>query len=329
MSLSALDLFSVGIGPSSSHTVGPMRAARRFVAGLAESGLLDRTVRVQAQLYGSLGATGHGHGSDRAVVLGLEGEDPETVDTSHAAAGVEAVRADRKIALDGTHRVDFDPDVDLLLHRRRTLPGHPNGMTFEAFDEVGRSLRFRTYYSVGGGFVVDEQAIGADRVVADDTPVAHPFGSGAELLQRCRETGLSVAGVMMANECAWRPEDEVRERLLHLWGVMQECVESGCTREERTLPGGLKVRRRLPSCASAFDARRPTRAALPEARCSTRSGPWSGSTSTPSRSTRRTPRGAASSPPRRTGRPASFPPCCTSTPASWTTRTRTGSSSSS
>ncbi|MFM6848834.1 MAG: L-serine ammonia-lyase [Terrabacter sp.] len=246
MSLSALDLFSVGIGPSSSHTVGPMRAARRFAAGLAGSGLLDRTARVQVQLYGSLGATGHGHGSDRAVLLGLEGEDPETVDTAHAVARVEAVRADRKIALDGTARVAFDPDVDLVLHRRRTLPGHPNGMTFEAFDDAGRSLRARTYYSVGGGFVVDEEAVGADRVVADTTPLPHPFSTGAELLERCRETGLSIAGVMMANERAWRPEPEVRARLLHLWDVMQECVESGCTREELTLPGGLKVRRRAP-----------------------------------------------------------------------------------
>ncbi|GAA2157073.1 L-serine ammonia-lyase [Humibacillus xanthopallidus] len=246
MSLSALDLFSVGIGPSSSHTVGPMRAARRFAAGLADSGLLDRTARVEAQLFGSLGATGHGHGSDRAVVLGLEGEDPETVDTSHAVARVEAVTLDRKISLDGTHRIDFDPEADLVMHRRQALPAHPNGMTFEAFDDAGRSLRARTFYSVGGGFVVDEQAVGADRVVTDTTPVPHPFRTGAELLERCRETGLSIAGVMMANERAWRTESEVRERLLHLWGVMQQCVESGCTREERTLPGGLKVRRRAP-----------------------------------------------------------------------------------
>ncbi|MEW1955396.1 L-serine ammonia-lyase [Terrabacter sp. NPDC080008] len=246
MALSALDLFSVGIGPSSSHTVGPMRAARRFAAGLAESGLLDRTARVEAQLYGSLGATGHGHGSDRAVVLGLEGEDPETVDTAHAVERVEAVRADRKIALNGDHRIGFDPDTDLVMHRRKALPAHPNGMTFEAFDDTGRSLRERTFYSVGGGFVVDEQAVGADRVVVDETPVPHPFTTGAELLARCRESGLSIAGVMMANERSWRPESEVRARLLHLWDVMQECVESGCTRAEQTLPGGLKVRRRAP-----------------------------------------------------------------------------------
>jgi L-serine dehydratase len=246
MALSVLDLFSVGIGPSSSHTVGPMRAARRFTAGLAESGLLDRVVRVEAQLYGSLGATGHGHGSDRAVVLGLEGEDPETVDPSDAVERVAAVRVDGKIALAGTHRIDFDPDTDLVLHRRKALPAHPNGMTFEAFDEAGRSLRLRTYYSVGGGFVVDEQAVGADRVVTDATRLPHPFSTGAELLQRCRETGLSIAGVMLANELSWRPESELREQLLHIWDVMQDCVESGCTRTERTLPGGLKVRRRAP-----------------------------------------------------------------------------------
>ncbi|EWT07225.1 serine ammonia-lyase [Intrasporangium chromatireducens Q5-1] len=246
MALSVLDLFSVGIGPSSSHTVGPMRAARRFTAGLAESGLLDRVARVEAQLYGSLGATGHGHGSGRAVVLGLEGEDPETVDPSDAVDRVAAVEVDRKIALAGTHRIDFDPETDLVMHRRKALPAHPNGMTFEAFDEAGRSLRLRTYYSVGGGFVVDEQAVGADRVVTDSTRLPHPFSSGADLLQRCRETGLSIAGVMLANEVSWRPEAEVRERLLHIWRVMQECVESGCTRSERTLPGGLKVRRRAP-----------------------------------------------------------------------------------
>jgi L-serine dehydratase len=246
MSLSALDLFSVGIGPSSSHTVGPMRAARRFAAGLAESGLLEQTARIEAQLYGSLGATGHGHGSNRAVLLGLEGEDPETVDTTHAAARAEAVTLDRTLTLDGTHRIDFDADTDLVMHRRKALPAHPNGMTFEAFDAAGGSLRARIYYSVGGGFVVDEEAVGADRVVVDPTPVPHPFRTGAELLERCRETGLSIAGVMMANERAWRSESEVRDRLLHLWDVMQQCVESGCTREERTLPGGLKVRRRAP-----------------------------------------------------------------------------------
>ena len=206
MALSALDLFSVGIGPSSSHTVGPMRAARRFVIGLRDGGLLDRTARVETQLYGSLGATGHGHGSDRAVLLGLEGEDPETVDTEHAVARVATLRAERSIRLAGTRRIDFDPDGDLTMHRRTALPGHPNGMTFEAFDDDGTSLVRKTYYSVGGGFVVDEEAAGADRIVEDATVLPHPFRTGAELLARCRETGGSIAQVMAANERAWRTD---------------------------------------------------------------------------------------------------------------------------
>ena len=246
MALSALDLFSVGIGPSSSHTVGPMRAARRFALGLKETGLLEQTRRVHAQLFGSLGATGHGHGSDRAVLLGLEAEDPETVDTDRAMQRVSQVRADRILSLCGSHDIPFDPDSDLVLHRRQTLPTHPNGMTFEAYDGSGRSLLKRTYYSVGGGFVVDEAASGSDRVVEDATEVRYPFGTARELLDRCAESGLSIAEVMMANELSWRSRDQVRTQLLHLWAVMQDCVESGCTRTETTLPGGLKVSRRAP-----------------------------------------------------------------------------------
>ncbi len=246
MALSALDLFSVGIGPSSSHTVGPMRAARRFTLALGELHLLDVTTRVEAQLYGSLGATGHGHGSDRAVLLGLEGEDPETVDTDRAMERVDQVHASGRLHLGGMRDIGFDTHEDLTMHRRRSLPAHPNGMTFEAFDAGGVSLLHRTYYSVGGGFVVDERATGSDRVVMDETPVQHPFETGNELLMHCRAHGLSIAEVMMANELSWRTEAQVRSQLLHLWKVMQECVETGCTRTETTLPGGLKVRRRAP-----------------------------------------------------------------------------------
>jgi L-serine dehydratase len=254
MALSALDLFSVGIGPSSSHTVGPMRAARRFCAGLAHAGLVERTARVEAQLYGSLGATGHGHGSDRAVLLGLESEDPETVDTEHAGARVDALRRDRALTLNGTHRIAFDPDTDLVMHRRKALPAHPNGMTFEAFDAAGASLRHRTYYSVGGGFVVDDAAAGADRIVEDTTPLPYPFATGAELLAACATSGRSIAGVMLANELVWRSEAELRAALLHLWTVMQECVENGCTRTDPVLPGGLKVRRRAPALRAKLRA---------------------------------------------------------------------------
>ena len=238
------DLFSIGIGPSSSHTVGPMRAARTFAQGLADDGDLDRVARVRAELYGSLGATGHGHGSDRAVVLGLQGERPETVDTSTVRERVAAVREAGQVALLGTHPVTLGED-DVVLHRRMALPFHPNGMRFFALDAEGAVVRDRTYYSVGGGFVVDEQAAGADRITQDATPVTYPFTTGAQLLERCAESGLPISGVMLANETAWRPESEVRAGLLHIWAVMQECVRNGCA-NEGTLPGGLKVPRRAP-----------------------------------------------------------------------------------
>ncbi|PWU47248.1 L-serine ammonia-lyase [Micromonospora globispora] len=251
--ISVFDLFSVGIGPSSSHTVGPMRAARTFVTGLKADGLLADTVRVQAELFGSLGATGHGHGSDRAVLLGLEGEAPETVDTDSVAPRVARIRAERRLSLLGVQEIDFDPDRDLVLHRRRSLPYHPNGMTFVAYDRAGAELRGRTYYSVGGGFVVDEAAAGADRITADTTPVRYPFLTGAELLTVTTGTRLSISEVMLANELSWRTEGEVRAGLLEIWRVMRECVERGCERDG-TLPGGLKVRRRAAELRRSLEA---------------------------------------------------------------------------
>jgi L-serine dehydratase len=246
MALSAFDLYSVGIGPSSSHTVGPMRAAKRFTDGLVESGRLGDVRRIRAELFGSLGATGHGHGSPRAVVLGLEGEDPATVDTDLAASRLDAIRSSRILRLAGTTPVPFDVDEDLVMHRRRSLPAHPNGMTFAAYDADDAEISFRTYYSVGGGFVVDEEATGADRVVTDETPLRHPFTTGVELLAICEREGLSISDVMLANEQAWRTETEIREGMLHLWSVMQQCVQNGYHREG-VLPGGLKVPRRAPA----------------------------------------------------------------------------------
>ncbi|MFB6956886.1 L-serine ammonia-lyase [Streptomyces sp. NPDC056309] len=253
MALSVFDLYSVGIGPSSSHTVGPMRAARRFVRLLERDGLLDDAARVRAELYGSLGATGRGHGSDKAVVLGLEGEDPATVDTDRSDDRVAAVRAGGTLLLGGKHRIRFDGDRDLVLHRRRSLPAHPNGMVFRALAADGRELAARTYYSVGGGFVVDEGATGADRVVADTTPVRFPFSSGAELLDVCARENLSISEVMLANERAWRSEAEVRAGLLDLWAVMRACVDRGC-RREGVLPGGLRVPRRAPGLFRELNA---------------------------------------------------------------------------
>ena len=246
MALSAFDLYSVGIGPSSSHTVGPMRAAKRFVERLETSGDLARTGRIKAELFGSLGATGHGHGSPKAVLLGLMGEDPATVDVEGADAKVARARETGSLLLDGRHRVPFDDAVDLVMHRRRSLPAHPNGMVFSAYGEDDQLIDERTYYSVGGGFVVDERAVGADRVVPDDTALPHPFTTGDALLARCAETGLSISELMLANEEVWRAPDQIRNEALHLWQVMRECVDRGCHREG-VLPGGLKVRRRAPA----------------------------------------------------------------------------------
>ncbi|OLR94294.1 L-serine ammonia-lyase [Actinokineospora bangkokensis] len=243
MAVSAFDLFSVGIGPSSSHTVGPMRAALMFTEGLRDAGLLDRVARVRAQLFGSLGATGHGHGSDKAVLLGLEGERPEDVDTAAVPERVAAIRARGELALLGAHRIAFTEDDDLVLHRRRALPLHPNGMTFAAFDAAGAPLAERTYYSVGGGFVLDEDAAGGPVISADTTPVPYPFRSGADLLEHCRAHDLTIAQVMLANELVWRTEEQVRAGLLDIWRVMRECIEAGCERDG-VLPGGLKVPRR-------------------------------------------------------------------------------------
>ncbi|QNE13182.1 L-serine ammonia-lyase [Pseudarthrobacter sp. NBSH8] len=253
MALSALDLFSVGIGPSSSHTVGPMRAAKLFADGLKSGGLLSSTTRVRAELFGSLGATGRGHGSDKAVVLGLQGLDPETVDTSTADDQVAAAALDAELMICGDHRVDFNWDEDVVLHRRKSLPAHPNGMTFRALDHAGTVLSERSFYSIGGGFVVDGDADSGDRVVADDTALPYPFTSADELLAICRREGMSISDVMLANELVWRSEAELREKLLALWAVMRECVDNGCA-AEGILPGGLNVRRRAPSLFKTLTA---------------------------------------------------------------------------
>lgn len=244
MAISVFDLFTIGIGPSSSHTVGPMRAARRFVRGLASDGLLPNVARVRAELFGSLGATGHGHGSDRAVILGLEGEAPETVDTAAIPGRVAAARASERVRLLGQHEVRLARD-DLVLHRRKALPYHPNGMQFSAYDQADALIRCRTFYSVGGGFVVDETAAAADRIKVDETELTYPFTTAAELLARCAESGLPFSAVMLANETAWRQSGQVRSGLLNIWAVMRQCVVSGCN-SHGTLPGGLKVRRRAP-----------------------------------------------------------------------------------
>ena len=242
--ISVFDLFTIGLGPSSSHTVGPMRAARLFALGLAGDGLLDRVGGVRAELYGSLGWTGRGHGSDRAVVMGLEGETPEGVDPDAIPARVEAIGAARRLRLAGLRDVPFDPAEDVVFRRREKLPLHPNGMRFVALDAAGGELRARTSYSVGGGFVVDGEGDGARLVAADPGPPRpYPFTTGQDLLDRCAESGLPISGVMRANERAVRSDEEIEAGLLRVWAAMQQCVRTGCEREG-TLPGGLAVRRR-------------------------------------------------------------------------------------
>ncbi|MFF9429914.1 L-serine ammonia-lyase [Streptomyces sp. NPDC014746] len=249
MAISVFDLFSIGIGPSSSHTVGPMRAARMFARRLKNEGLLAHTAAIRAELYGSLGATGHGHGTPKAVLLGLEGNSPRTVNVETADDEFERIKASGRINLLGAHEIPFDFDADLILHRRKALPYHANGMTVFAYDAEGGPVLEKTYYSVGGGFVVDEDAVaGENPIVPDDTVLKYPFRTGDELLRLAKETGLSISALMLENEKAWRTEDEIREGLLEIWRVMQSCVSRGMSREG-ILPGGLKVRRRAANLA--------------------------------------------------------------------------------
>ena len=245
MNLSVLDFFTIGIGPSSSHTVGPMRAARRFVDRLREAGVLDATVRVEAHLYGSLALTGKGHGTDRAVLFGLEGDTPETIDIDSMAPRLEAMRSQHRLHLGGTHEIGFEEKTCLLFHRTEALPAHPNGLRFIAFDAAGTELLTRTYYSIGGGFVVNEGAAQRDEISADRRELAFPFRTGDDLLRMGRESGLSVSAMTLCNESTWRPETETRAALLRVWQAMRDCVERGC-RGAGVLPGGLRVPRRAP-----------------------------------------------------------------------------------
>ena len=247
MAVSVFDLFKIGIGPSSSHTVGPMRAARMFVARLAHEGVLARTARVKSDLYGSLGATGKGHGSDKAVLLGLAGHEPDTVDIEKVPGELEAMRANRQVLLGGSQAISFDEAADLIMHRRETLPFHANGMRFTAFDADGAEIENRVYYSVGGGFVVSDE-VAADgskqKTIAPDTTVLpYPFHSGDDLLKLTSEHKISIAELMRRNERHWRTDDEVHAGLMKIWQVMQDCVLRGC-RTEGILPGGFKVKRR-------------------------------------------------------------------------------------
>ncbi len=254
MAVSVFDLFKIGIGPSSSHTVGPMRAARLFAMRLQHDGQLARVVRVRAELYGSLGATGKGHGTDKAVLLGLEGDEPDTVDIEAIASRLEAIRTTGRLQLLGVQPIEFDSRADLLFYRKLTLDGvplaHANGMRFIAFDGANAELASRVYYSVGGGFVVSSE-VAADEAarkrIAPDTTILHyPFHTGEQLLQLTQREGLSIAQIMRANERHWRSDEEIDAGLQAIWGAMQACVTRGL-RSDGELPGGFRVKRRAPA----------------------------------------------------------------------------------
>jgi L-serine dehydratase len=243
VTLSVFDIFKIGIGPSSSHTMGPMRAAREFVAGLKKEGTLGNVNEIAVRLYGSLALTGVGHATDRAVLLGLEGAEPQSVDPDQGELALQRIRSTGRLNLLGEREIAFDEPMQLLFMNHERLPHHSNGMRFTALAADGRKLSEETYYSIGGGFVVREGDEG-DTVVSLKPP-PYPFESGDELLAKSREHGLEIFELVMANERTWRSDADVRAGLMRIWEVMQACVERGF-RQTGVLPGVLKVRRRAP-----------------------------------------------------------------------------------
>jgi len=244
MQISVFDLFTIGIGPSSSHAVGPMRAANRFLMALAEVCSRDQVARVEVRLYGSLALTGKGHGTDRAVLLGLEGEAPESVDPTSMQSRFESILGEAQLQLGGTHPIPFQAKTDLLWVRNRSLRRHPNGLLLRALDRNGEEFLRRRYYSIGGGFVVGDEELGAPITLDQPEGVPFPFRSAKELLQMCRDQELSISQLVLQNELALRSMDEIRSRLDSIWQAMQDCVTRGCHSKDAELPGGLRVERR-------------------------------------------------------------------------------------
>jgi len=242
MAISVFEIFKIGIGPSSSHTVGPMRAATEFAFKLEQSEIIDNIDRIKIELFGSLGATGKGHGTNKAVMLGLEGEMPELIDPAIIPGRLETIRHSGQITLLKRWPIRFDEKTDLLF-QRKVLPYHSNGMRFTVYDNTGNELFRKDYYSVGGGFVVTGDTAAADRLTNDDTCLPYPFKSSKALLKLCATHKKPISALMLQNEKAWRNEQDIRKELLLIWQVMQECVERG-THQEGILPGAMKVKRR-------------------------------------------------------------------------------------
>jgi L-serine dehydratase len=245
MAVSVFDLFKIGIGPSSSHTVGPMKAARLFVQRLERQGQLEQTARLIVRLYGSLAHTGRGHGTDKALMLGLQGESPDSIDPDIIEPTLEQIRSERAIVLAGCQSIGFSEVNDLVFRKRQLLPHHSNGMQFEALDAAGVTIERREYYSVGGGFVVNQDKAAEDRIVPDRSRMPYAFKSCDDLLLLSAQHEMRFSDIMMANERTWRPDEEIREGLLRIHEAMTACMERGF-RSEGTLPGGLGVTRRAP-----------------------------------------------------------------------------------
>ena len=243
MAISVFDLFKIGIGPSSSHTVGPMIAARNFILDVENSKQLKNVTRIKSEMFGSLGATGKAHGTPKAIILGLEGEEPDKVDATLISSRIEKIDSEGQLNLLGKHVINYDRLADQKLYRRKSLPFHPNGMTFSAYDKKNKEIAKKTYYSVGGGFVVDDSKEDRDLITEDETKITFPYDKAAQLLEYCENESLNISDIMLANESAWRSESKIRKELLHLWSVMQEVVNRGIN-NEGVLPGGLNVERR-------------------------------------------------------------------------------------
>ncbi|RTE66129.1 L-serine ammonia-lyase [Amphritea opalescens] len=243
MSLSIFDLFKVGVGPSSSHTVGPMVAANRFLDELTQRDQLTQVEQLKVGLYGSLAMTGKGHSTDIAVMVGLLGENPDQVDPDDIPLFVEQIKQSGQLMLAGQRLIGFCPETDLLFNFAQSLPKHPNGMRFQAFDAAGIVLHDAIFYSVGGGFVLSDAEADKSPAAEGDVVLPYDFNNGVELLELCKNSGLSVAQIMMANEAVWRSEEEVKQGLRDIWQVMNNCIKRGCV-QTGELPGGLGIKRR-------------------------------------------------------------------------------------
>jgi L-serine dehydratase len=244
VAISVFDLFSIGIGPSSSHTVGPLRASRRYLIELEREGFLEKAETIKVDLYGSLAWTGKGHLTDIAIMLGLEGETPENVNPSEISNRINQIRQSKRLFLLGKKSISFDESKHILFHYDKQLPFHPNGMRFTAYDRLGKDIFTKVYYSVGGGFIVEHEAANKDSPISKDSvKLPYPFKTCQELLDLCQLNKLTISALMLENETKWRNPSEIREGLLNIWSIMKHCIERGI-HQEGILPGGLNVKRR-------------------------------------------------------------------------------------